>query len=239
MIQDGLGGGVVGWGLLTIGDMVFSRAVTGVLYLIITIVALTIGLRLPWLTWYYRLKIWLVRRRPIDPAEIRRGDRQVAQSAESLGEDVVPPQQVIIKPKNLAQGPVQATQLPLKVMKQAEPPPPKVKRERVLPELDLLEVHTSDSIVQEEIEHKKGVIENTLRQFGLEAKVVRVSQGPAVTQYGVEPGYIDRPGPEGEVRKQKVRVAQIQLAAKRSSAGVVRAIAAHRSAGARPIVCGY
>jgi S-DNA-T family DNA segregation ATPase FtsK/SpoIIIE len=208
MIQDGLGGGVVGWGLLTIGEMVFSRAVAGILYLIITIVALTIGLRLPWLTWYYRLKIWLVRRRPIElvatPVAI-----EIMPSADANGVEIVPPQQVFIKPKKLDQTPVQATQLPLKVMKQAEPLPPKVKRERILPELDLLEVHTSDSIVQEEIEHKKSVIENTLRQFGLEAKVVRVSQGPAVTQYGVEPGYIDRPGPEGEVRKQKVRVAQI------------------------------
>jgi len=208
MIQQGLGGGVGGWGLLTIGEMVFSRVVTGFLYLIMTIVALTIGLRLPWLTWYYRLKIWLVRRRPIDlvatPAAI-----EVGPSADPSGEEIVPPQQVTIKPRKLDQAPVQATQLPLKVMKQAEPKPPKIKRERVLPELDLLEVHTSDSIVQEEIKHKQDVIENTLRQFGLEAKVVRVSQGPAVTQYGVEPGYIERPGPEGEVRKQKVRVAQI------------------------------
>jgi S-DNA-T family DNA segregation ATPase FtsK/SpoIIIE len=53
------------------------------------------------------------------------------------------------------------------------------------------------------------LIEETLRQFGLEAKVVRVSQGPAVTQFGVEPGYVDRPGTDGEVRKQKVRVSQI------------------------------
>jgi len=116
----------------------------------------------------------------------------------------------VVKARSLDQQPVQATQLPLKIVKTEEvAAPPKIKRERVLPALDLLEGHTSESIAQDEIAHKKDVIENTLRQFGLEAKVVRVSQGPAVTQYGVEPGYIERPGVDGEPRRQKVRVAQI------------------------------
>ena len=97
----------------------------------------------------------------------------------------------------------------------------------MLPSLDLLEGHTSESIAQEEIEHKKEVIENTLRQFGLEAKVVRVSQGPAVTQYGVEPGYIERPGVDGEVRRQKVRVAQISSLQNDLASGAGRAVAAH------------
>lgn len=39
--------------------------------------------------------------------------------------------------------------------------------------------------------------------------MVEATQGPAVTQFGLLPGYIERPWPEGEVRRQKVRVAQI------------------------------
>ena len=34
-------------------------------------------------------------------------------------------------------------------------------------------------------------------------------RGPAVTQFGVEPGYVERPGPDGEPKQQKVRVGQI------------------------------
>ena len=207
MITQGNGGGVVGWGLLTIVAPVFSRYVAGFVYLMITIVALTFGLRLPWLTWYARLKIWLVRRRPIETAA---SPAAAAAPSSPLEEEIVPPQAVVVKAKSLDQQPVQATQLPLKIVKSEEASaPPKIKRERVLPALDLLEGHTSESIAQEEITHKKDVIENTLRQFGLEAKVVRVSQGPAVTQYGVEPGYVERPGVDGEPRRQKVRVAQI------------------------------
>ncbi|HET7377019.1 MAG TPA: DNA translocase FtsK, partial [Anaerolineae bacterium] len=90
-----------------------------------------------------------------------------------------------------------------------EPPKPKIVRERIMPPLDLLEDHTATAIEQQEIERKSHVIEETLKQFGLEAKVVSTAQGPAVTQYGVEPGFVDRPGQDGETRKQKVRVGQI------------------------------
>jgi S-DNA-T family DNA segregation ATPase FtsK/SpoIIIE len=211
MITHGNGGGVVGWGLLTIVAPIFSRYVAGFFYLVILIIALTIGLRVPWLTWYARLKIWLVRRRPIETVAAPTAAAAISSSpAQPIEEEIVPPQAVIVKAKSLDQRPVQATQLPLKIVKAEEvPPPPKIKRERVLPSTDLLEGHTSESIAQDEITHKSEVIENTLKQFGLEAKVVRVSQGPAVTQYGVEPGYLERPGIDGEVRRQKVRVAQI------------------------------
>ena len=52
-------------------------------------------------------------------------------------------------------------------------------------------------------------IEETLLDFGLPARVVEVRRGPAVTQFGVEPGYVERPGPDGELKQQKVRVGQI------------------------------
>ncbi len=215
MAIDGEGGGIIGWGLLSILEPFLGRTAVGILFALIALFAATLALRVPWGDWLIRLSERLV---PPPPTASAAPPRVIGAATEppppstmpTTEVQIVPPQQVTIKPKQLDQPPVQATQLPLTITKTEEPPPPKIKHERVLPALDLLEGHTTESIAQEEIERKKELIEKTLRQFGLEAKVVRVSQGPAVTQYGVEPGYIERAaGPEGEVRRQKVRVAQI------------------------------
>ncbi len=76
-----------------------------------------------------------------------------------------------------------------------------------LPPLSLLREAAPLGMVQEEIERKKRIIEVTLEQFGLPAKVTEVRQGPTVTQFGLTPGYISR-GENGE-EKRKVRVNQI------------------------------
>jgi len=52
-------------------------------------------------------------------------------------------------------------------------------------------------------------IEQTLAEFGLPVRVMGYRMGPTITQFAVEPGYIERTGPDGEVVQQKVRVAQI------------------------------
>jgi DNA segregation ATPase FtsK/SpoIIIE, S-DNA-T family len=61
-----------------------------------------------------------------------------------------------------------------------------------LPPLDLLDVPTDKDRQREEklketIEIRKRALEETLRSFGIEASVVAVNQGPAVTRYEVQP----------------------------------------------------
>jgi S-DNA-T family DNA segregation ATPase FtsK/SpoIIIE len=53
------------------------------------------------------------------------------------------------------------------------------------------------------------VIEETLSSFGVPVQVVEVNQGPTVTQFGLDPGYIERRMAGGEVRQQRVRVGRI------------------------------
>jgi S-DNA-T family DNA segregation ATPase FtsK/SpoIIIE len=52
-------------------------------------------------------------------------------------------------------------------------------------------------------------IERTLAEFGLPVRVLGYRIGPTITQFAVEPGFIEKPGPDGELTAQKVRVAQI------------------------------
>lgn len=86
---------------------------------------------------------------------------------------------------------------------------PNPRRDKRLPPFAVLEQGTPLSLPPEEVARKKKIIEQTLFDFGIPATVISVQQGPAVTQFGVQPGYVDRPGPDGTVKQFKIRVNQI------------------------------
>jgi len=78
-----------------------------------------------------------------------------------------------------------------------------------LPPLDLLDPPPDTAIDEAENRHRAQVIEETLNQFGVPAKVVEINPGPMVTQFGVEPGYVTRRGHDGSETERKIRVAKI------------------------------
>ncbi|MCL4869400.1 MAG: DNA translocase FtsK [Anaerolineae bacterium] len=82
-------------------------------------------------------------------------------------------------------------------------------RDPRLPPLDLLHEGVTYQSPATEIERKKEIIVQTLADFGLPAEVTEVRQGPAITQFGILPGHLERPGPDGEIKQVKVRVGQI------------------------------
>ncbi|PWH18692.1 MAG: hypothetical protein DDG59_05510, partial [Anaerolineae bacterium] len=84
-----------------------------------------------------------------------------------------------------------------------------VPRDERLPPLDLLVNETMLRPDERNVNMTAGLIEKTLSEFGIPAKVIGVRVGPTVTQFAVEPGFLEKNGAEGEVAKQKVRVAQI------------------------------
>ena len=61
-------------------------------------------------------------------------------------------------------------------------------REWALPPIDIFESVPAAELSQIDIRQRIRTIEETLKSFGVEARVVEVNQGPAVTQFGVEPG---------------------------------------------------
>jgi len=69
------------------------------------------------------------------------------------------------------------------------------------------------TVTSREINLAAGLIEKTLADFGLPARVVNFRTGPSVTQFAVEPGYVEHKGTDGVVQQQKVRVSQISALA--------------------------
>jgi len=83
------------------------------------------------------------------------------------------------------------------------------QRWRLPPVAEILGDFPEPEIRQEEIRHRVRIIEETLAHFGLPVRVVEVNQGPVITQFGVEPGFITR----RNGTRQKVKVSQINALA--------------------------
>ena len=86
-----------------------------------------------------------------------------------------------------------------------------------LPPIDILDKPAEVKLDKEDIEQRARLIEEALASYGVEAKVVQVNMGPAVTQFGVEPGWdrkykkVVEKGQERleEAAKTRVRVERI------------------------------
>jgi len=86
-----------------------------------------------------------------------------------------------------------------------------------LPPIDILNKPSELKLDKDDIEQRAQLIEDALVSYGVEAKVVQINMGPAVTQFGVEPGW-DRKYKEirekgqsrtEEISKTRVRVDRI------------------------------
>jgi S-DNA-T family DNA segregation ATPase FtsK/SpoIIIE len=83
-------------------------------------------------------------------------------------------------------------------------------RDERLPPLDLLVYEQSSRPDERTINETAYLIEKTLAEFGIPAKVVGFRVGPTVTQFAVEPGFVEKgTANESEANRQKVRVSQI------------------------------
>ena len=69
----------------------------------------------------------------------------------------------------------------------------------------VLEDWSQEELSQAEIQSRVQIIERTLESFGVPARVVEVNQGPVITQFGVEPGFVTGRGG----KQTKVKVSRI------------------------------
>lgn len=83
------------------------------------------------------------------------------------------------------------------------------QRKELLPPLNLLAPDEKNGLDENRILVVASKIEKTLAEFGVPSRVIGYRVGPTITQFAVEPGFVDKTGPDGQPQKQKVRVSQI------------------------------
>ncbi len=192
----GLDGGAVGWGLATFLQLLVGRVGAWGLLILGVLVGPLLGSPLG-KRGYQALKAWLF------PEEAAAKPTVVASPAKN-------------KPKPQRKKKRRTPSLPAEYRKEVpiarpvtENPPKPQRRDDRLPPLDLLLEENATRPDERHIHLTAGLIEKTLAEFGIPAKVVGVQVGPTVVQFAVEPGYIEKPGSDGKIQRQKVRVAQI------------------------------
>ncbi len=202
--EAGLDGGLVGWGLAELIGIILPPVVSIPLLALLLVSLLVTGLG---------LGSWLA----------ARGKRLLAGETQPAIEDLSDPG-ISMAPashgdsrKGAAGGakqkPVVAPEYRKKfrIEPREERPSTDFSRNENLPPLGIL-VTEKDALPDERhINQRAGLIEQTLAEFGVPAKVIGFQVGPTVTQFAVQPGFIEKSGATDDeiARLRKVRVSQI------------------------------
>jgi S-DNA-T family DNA segregation ATPase FtsK/SpoIIIE len=206
---EGLDGGMAGWGLVEMVRLIGLKHLfwPGVFYLAWFALGLYIGLIREsafenWLAHRY-----LGRPHPQPPGANETGV-SVAPVSPAAAAPLLPN---AAKKKRPIIPPQFRKQFKIEPEEPAAPAGPPAPRDDRLPPLDLLSSEGAGRMDERAINESAGMIEKTLAEFGIPAKVVGFKTGPTVTQFAVEPGFHEKPGatPEEEAERRKVRVAQI------------------------------
>ena len=96
-----------------------------------------------------------------------------------------------------------------RVQGKEEAPAKRLVRDDRLPPVEKLLNEQNSRPDERHINLTAGLIEKTLAEFGIPAKVIGFQVGPTVTQFALEPGFLEKQGSDSEVNRQKIRVAQI------------------------------
>jgi len=194
---QGKGGGYVGWALSVLLLEGLGPLVGSALMLLLLLVILYLLLSLSW----EEIRGWLWRQGRLATAAF--GRLRTA----SQGTVVVP------EPEEVPWWEQEPDPAEAKLRKRKKKPSKKKPKPRPqgdhLPPLDLLDAASPKAYGDTDVRRKTHIIEETLESFGVPAKVIEVNQGPTVTQFGLDPGYIERKGANGQVHRQRVRVAKI------------------------------
>ena len=202
----GLDGGLVGWGLSELLAIVLNPFWSMSLVLLVLVVLLVVGLDLSG-----RLSTLLEKALAAESVQGIPGSTGPAVSVAPVGEAETLTSTPRKSPQKSARvAPEYRKRFRVEPNHDERPTTP-IHRSENLPSLDLLASERAARPSEKHINQRAGMIEQTLAEFGIPAKVVGFQVGPTVTQFAVEPGYIAKPGAsEDEIAKlRKVRVSQV------------------------------
>jgi DNA segregation ATPase FtsK/SpoIIIE, S-DNA-T family len=208
--EAGLDGGRLGWGVtetllipfdaMGVDNLIFPAFLMG----LVLVVGLVVGLGLG--GFFERgLKKLAYASEPQIEAHLEGGSAvSLAPLADQSHATLTPPERK--KKASFVQAPFRKRFKVGQTEQPSVPPPPRDER---LPPLDLLVNEHVLRPDERNINQTAGLIEQTLAEFGIPAKVVGFQVGPTVTQFAVEPGFVEKGNGEEQAARQKVRVAQI------------------------------
>ena len=215
--EAGLDGGRIGWALAYLLETFLEPAgLSGTLISVLVLAAAAIvsagiglGLTAPALRWAFRL-VEAAAASPMEHLDAAHLDAGPAVSVAPLaGQETTQAAEVPRKKRpSLPAEFRKRLQLSQEDDTDSRLAPPPARDDR-LPALELLVGEQSSRPDERNINLTAGLIEKTLAEFGIPAKVVGFRVGPTVTQFAVEPGFLEKAASEGEANRQKVRVAQI------------------------------
>ncbi len=203
--EAGLDGGLVGWGLTELLGMLFSPFWTAVLAGIALLIFLIVGFNLS--KWVSQIWAYVMGQDSSENMPL------ASHKGVSIAPSVVAKSQSVPKQQDERnqQKVAKEHRKSFRVEQSDERPTSPIPRSDNLPPLDLLASERTTRPSEKHINQRAGLIEQTLAEFNIPAKVVGFQVGPTVTQYAVEPGYIEKPGATADeiARLRKVRVSQI------------------------------
>ncbi len=211
LAEGSMWGGQIGWGLSMLIARYIGPLWGGVVIFVLLGLAVLTGFGL-----WHPLEAWLIRQAGA-PIGLEPGAASIGSGLKNLSEkSVISPfssDETTDPSKTGGKKPVQ--KIPAEFRKSfkvperqdSRPTMPLVRSDR-LPPLNVLLGEQSIRPDERNINQTAGLIEKSLSEFGIPAKVVGFRIGPTVTQFAVQPGFI-RKGTEEDAQQLKVRVAQI------------------------------
>lgn len=204
--REGRGGGIIGAVLLTALHTSLGASGTGIVMVAWTLIGVTLlsGISVPELLDFgVRLVSWI--RSQLPSFTLRRRRPEIA-----------PPIDLATSPKVKQSGQF-PRQTPAKPELKSRPPAELISAPSVatgtswtLPSLaEILEPGIEGKADAAFDRDRGSVIEDTLQAFGAPARIVEINRGPTITQFGVEPDYLESRGG----RRTKVKVSKISALA--------------------------